>query len=158
MAEPLADQTYFDPGSQDTLPYWTNYATECFYRMHAHDATGVIHQEDPNDVGTPTPPTGTKFTLGQWFAVWGVVATPTTFQAGTQQWPIQAIYWNGPGPHGPCNSQIPGSCETGANQLQLFTGDPNMIQLYSHTTIWIELGTGNPDAMQLPGVSFFEKT
>jgi hypothetical protein len=37
-------------------------AAGCFYWIHTHDATGIIHVEAP--VTTP-------FTLGQFFAIWG---------------------------------------------------------------------------------------
>jgi len=38
-------------------------AGECFYHLHTHDRTGIIHVESPNATET--------FTLGQFFDVWG---------------------------------------------------------------------------------------
>jgi hypothetical protein len=34
----------------------------CFYWLHTHDATGIVHIEAPNS---------TVFTLGEFFAIWG---------------------------------------------------------------------------------------
>ena len=156
FAEPLGDTTFYDPASGDHLQYWENYAghnhygNPCIYRMHTHDATGVIHQEDPSN----TPITSSMFTLGQFFGVWGIAVSGTNF--GPYQG-IVTVYWNGPGPHGPCSSQVAGSCEVAPSQLQIYSGDPNAIPLYSHTVVWFEVGTGNPDQAHLPGVNFFER-
>jgi hypothetical protein len=38
------------------------YHAQCFYFLHTHDQTGIIHIE---------PPAATVFTLGQWFDLWG---------------------------------------------------------------------------------------
>jgi hypothetical protein len=40
----------------------------CFYYLHTHDRSGVIHYEAPSDLG---------FTLGDFFAVWGEPLDPT---------------------------------------------------------------------------------
>jgi hypothetical protein len=43
-------------------------AARCFYWLHTHDATGIVHLEAP--VSTP-------LTLGQFFAIWGQQLTRT---------------------------------------------------------------------------------
>lgn len=73
----------FDPtGTQIMIPWavgivqpWTfNHkgnqviGGSCFYYLHTHDRSGVIHYEAPRDLG---------FTLGDFFAVWGEPLDPT---------------------------------------------------------------------------------
>jgi hypothetical protein len=85
----------------------------CLYWMHTHDDSGVIHIEAP--VGQASR----KFTLGDFFAVWGQPLSRTqvaTLQVGS------------------------------GNQLKIwvngtpYTGDPSNIVLKSHEQIVIEIG------------------
>jgi hypothetical protein len=79
--------------------------------LHTHDTTGVMHVESP-DVRT--------FTLGQFFAVWGVRLT------------------------GRC---LGGYCASGASQVRVFvdgrrvTGDPRQLALAEHQEIVVTYGT-----------------
>jgi hypothetical protein len=79
--------------------------------LHTHDESGVIHVESP-DVQT--------FTLGQFFAVWGVRLTPRC---------------------------LGGYCATGAKQLWVFvdgqrlSGDPRLLPLAEHQEILVAYGT-----------------
>ena len=79
--------------------------------LHTHDESGVIHVESP-DVRT--------FTLGQFFAVWGVRLTPHC---------------------------LGGYCATGAKQLWVFvdaqrlSGDPRLLPLAEHQEILVAYGT-----------------
>jgi hypothetical protein len=62
------------------------YHADCFYFLHTHDETGIIHIEPPN---------GNVFGLHQYFAIWGMPlsttnvagyqGTVTVFVNGTQQ-------------------------------------------------------------------------
>jgi hypothetical protein len=79
--------------------------------LHTHDVSGVIHVESP-DVR--------QFTLGQFFAVWGVRLTP---------------------------SCLGGYCATGAKRLWLFVDgrrvstDPRRLLLTEHEEILLAYGT-----------------
>jgi hypothetical protein len=84
--------------------------------LHTHDPSGVIHVESP---------TLRTYTLGQFFAVWGVRLTP---------------------------SCLGGYCAGGGRQLRLFVdgrayqGDPTTLVLAAHQELVVAFGT----AAQLP--------
>jgi hypothetical protein len=79
--------------------------------LHTHDESGVIHVESP-EVRT--------FTLGQFFAVWGVRLTPRC---------------------------LGGYCATGAKRLWVFVDgdrlarDPRLLRLAEHQEILVAYGT-----------------
>jgi hypothetical protein len=87
-----------------------------FAPLHTHDPSGVLHVESP---------TVRTYTLGQFFAVWGVRFTP---------------------------SCLGGYCAGGGRQLRVFVdgrpvrGDPTALTLEPHQEIVIAFGT----AAQLP--------
>ena len=82
-----------------------------FAPLHVHDTGGVVHVESP---------TVRDYTLGQFFAVWGVRLTPTC---------------------------IGGYCAGGGRQLQVFVdghlhrGDPTTLTLAPHQEIVVAFGT-----------------
>jgi len=84
--------------------------------LHTHDPSGVIHVESP---------TVRTYTLGEFFAVWGVRITP---------------------------SCLGGYCAGGGRQLRLFVdgradrGDPTTLALAPHQELVVAFGT----AAQLP--------
>ena len=79
--------------------------------LHTHDETGIIHVESP-DVH--------PFTLGQFFAAWGVRLTPRC---------------------------LGGYCQTGGKRVrvysdgQLVSGDPRLVLLTPHEEIAVTYGT-----------------
>ena len=87
-----------------------------FAPLHTHDASGVIHIESPAARG---------YTLGQFFAVWGVRFTPAC---------------------------LGGYCAAGDRRLGVYVdgrpvhGDPTALTLASHQEIVVAFGT----AAQLP--------
>ena len=87
-----------------------------FAPLHVHDTSGVIHVESPTVRG---------YTLGQFFAVWGVRFTP---------------------------SCLGGYCAGGPRRLRVFVdgtavrGDPTALALELHQEIVVAFGT----AAQLP--------
>ena len=87
-----------------------------FAPLHTHDASGVIHVESP---------TVRSYTLGEFFAVWGVRLTP---------------------------SCLGGYCAGGGRQLRVYVdgrpyrGDPTTLTLEAHQEIVVAFGT----AAQLP--------
>jgi hypothetical protein len=117
----------------------------CFYYVHTHDASGMVHLESP----TSAPITKSLFTLGNLFDIWGVKVTSSQF--GPYFGTVVA-YTSGNSAVVPCYSTV--TCEVGANQYKLWSGTVSSIPLYSHEVIWIEVGSGNPTAAHLPGISF----
>jgi hypothetical protein len=88
--------------------------------LHTHDTTGVMHVESP-DVRT--------FTLGQFFAVWGVRLS------------------------GRC---LGGYCASGPSRVRVFvdgrrvTGDPRQVALAEHQEIVVTFGTPSQLPSPLP--------
>lgn len=123
----------------------------CFYHIHTHDESGMIHLEDPDPSGAPI--TASLFTTGNLFDIWGIQVSSTQF--GPFQGPV-TVYTSGQVYRGGCVStgSTPWQCEVGDSEYSLWTGDPRSVPLYSHEVVWYEVGSGNPDAQHLPGVSF----
>jgi hypothetical protein len=82
----------------------------CFYWLHTHDTTGVIHVESP---------TSQLYTLGQFFDIWGMPLTPT--QVATV--PVTSDK--------PLHVFVDG---------QPYDQSPNDIQLTAHKLITLEIG------------------
>lgn len=127
-------------------PNQEDYGT-CFYHIHTHDDTGMIHLEDPNPTGATIDQS--IFSTGNLFDIWGVQVS--TSQFGPFSGPL-AIYTSGQ--FSRAHQCVNGLCEVGSNMYTQYLGDPMSIPIYSHEVIWFEIGTGNPDAAHLPGVSF----
>lgn len=120
----------------------------CFYHIHTHDPSGMVHLEDPNPNHVSV--NGTLFNIGQLFAIWGVHVNSTQF--GPFNGPVK-VYTSGQ--FSRANQCFGSVCnEVGSNMYSLWTGGAREIPLYSHEVIWYEVGTGNPDVAHLPGVSF----
>lgn len=139
-------------GGDVTDPYtgWPNQEIygDCFYHVHTHDASGMVHLEDPDTQGVPT--TGSMFDAGNMFDIWGLQVNAGQF--GPFSGPV-TVYTSGQFSRDhQCTSN--GVCEVGSNMYTLWTGDPAKVPMYSHEVIWYEVGTGNPDVTHLPGVSF----
>lgn len=84
----------------------------CTYPLHTHDATGKIHVESAVPM---------RFTLGQFFAIWGQPLSRTQV-AGLSGLPV-VIYL------------VDGATVT------RYTGDPGDIELTSHREITIQVGS-----------------
>jgi hypothetical protein len=87
---------------------------KCFYWLHTHDLSGVIHIESP---------TAQIYTLGQFFAVWGQPLSAT--QVAT--FPVDASK--------PLYAFVNG---------QAFSGPPDQIPLDAHTLVTLEIGRQMP--------------
>jgi hypothetical protein len=135
------------PGGTETyggVPNQTEYAT-CFYDMHTHDPSGLVHMESANPTGVPQ--TGSIFTLGNFLDIWGINVTPTSF--GPYQGPV-SVYTSG--------QVYRGHMDNGhvySNTYTLYTGDPHQIPMYSHEVIWFVVGSGNPTGSSLPNITFW---
>jgi hypothetical protein len=80
----------------------------CFYWLHTHAEDGIIHIESPSLT--------TKFTLGQFFAEWGIPLSST--QVGPAKGKV-TVFFGG----------------------KLYTGDPANLPLGYHYQIQLDVGT-----------------
>jgi hypothetical protein len=99
-------------GEQLILPQGIGRTATCDYEVHTHDRSGTIHTAST---------VYKRFTLGDFFAIWGQPLSLTNV-AGLTGEPI-VIYVEDKG------------------DLRQFTGDPTPIDLASHRSIVIQIGT-----------------
>ena len=85
----------------------------CFYWLHVHADDGIIHIESPS--------TTQGFTLGQFFAEWGIPLSTT--QVGPATGPV-TVFFTSPG-----------------KKAGLYTGNPNNLPLGDHYQIQLDVGT-----------------
>ncbi len=112
----------FVAGRQVTVPAGIGIPSNgsCFYWIHTHDASGVIHVE------APAGQTNRSFTLGDFLAVWEEGPITSTSVAGMRVGGGQQLTVIVDGRH--------------------FTGDPNSIVLTAHERITVEITP--PDLLQ----------
>ena len=112
----------------------------CFYYIHTHDASGMIHVESPNSL----PPSATVYKFKDVLAVWGMKYSRTSF-----------------GPfRGELRIFIGNPTSLGETQVSHYTQFKNASQLgtiavKSHEVIWIEIGKPVTKAPKLPQVTFY---
>lgn len=154
MVNPFGDFQPPEPCTNNT-PNQECYA-DAFYYIHTHDASGEVHLEAPTS--TPCgvqngvyvgPCNWSMFTFGNFLDVWGIQLTPVNF--GPFSGAVQ-IYTS-PLKYVACPS---GACYTGSNTYSLYTGDPAQMPLYSHTVVWILVGSGNPTGSSLPNIQWVQ--
>lgn len=159
MINPFGDFQATDPsGCTGGANNFECYA-DAFYYIHTHDASGEIHLEAPstNPCGVQNgvyvgPCNYSLFTFGQLLDIWGISLTANNF--GPFAGPVQ-IYTS-PIKYVPCPGA--GACYTPSNTYSLYTGDPTQIALYSHSVIWILVGSGNPTGSSLPNIQWVAGT
>lgn len=134
MNNPGADGTYYG------FPNWTEYAS-CYYYIHTHDASGVLHVESPQSVSLSS----SIYTLGNAFDVWGMTLSST--QIGPYTGTVRAYVANVPLK----TAQILRSYYT------QYSGDPRSIPIYSHTTTWLEIGPTYITPSSLPVLNYYEE-
>ncbi|MBV8147923.1 MAG: hypothetical protein JO092_02390, partial [Candidatus Eremiobacteraeota bacterium] len=122
------------PGLQ--VSGWTNSA-QCFYEIHTHDSSGIIHLE----VAQFLPLTTAYYHLKDLFDVWGVPYGKDSI--GPFQGPIHVFI-----------GQVPLKQLT-VNSYRPYARKFTTIPLYSHEAIWIEVGDQYFQASQLPPVKFY---
>lgn len=145
-----------DPSGEFTIngaPNQETYAN-CFYYMHTHDASGMVHLEAPSPTcGQPVnwnPPCNMSiFTFGNLLDIWGISISPANF--GPFSGPV-SIYAT-PQQQIPCGGGT--ACYTPSSDYSLYTGDPTQIQLYSHMAIWIVIGTPPATPQALPNIEWY---
>lgn len=116
-------------------------SASCFYHMHTHDYSGLIHIEDSSTAQSMTS-SPSYATLRNFFDVWGepISANAVASFAGNV-----AIYTGNPG----------GKASNGADLVSSYTpfnGDLRTIKLSHHEAVWIVIGT--PPSAGLPQVEF----
>lgn len=124
------------PGSETSGV--TSTATKCYYSIHTHDASGMIHMESSSTASLGS----SVFTLGQLLDIWGEPITSSSFgpYAGTVRvfyatTPLRNIY---------------------SGTYYQYTGSvPKGIKIYSHEAIWIQVGSTYVPASRLPKIRFY---
>ncbi|HET9028679.1 MAG TPA: hypothetical protein VFN49_00755 [Candidatus Aquilonibacter sp.] len=119
-------------------------AASCFYHLHTHDQSGLIHVEDPDPSNIPT--TQSMYNLKTFLDIWGITADSNHF--GPFTGPVR-VFTSGAVYRG--NNA---SYTTTADTLTFYGTDPNSVPLYSHEAIFIEVGPTYPSS--LPNVKFYE--
>lgn len=134
MDGPGADGTYAG------IPNWTEYAT-CYYYIHTHDASGVLHVESPQSASLSS----SLYTLGNAFDMWGMALSST--QIGPYSGTVRAYV-----------AQVPlKTAQILRSDYTLYGGDPRTVPLYSHTTAWLEIGPAYIAPSSLPVLNYYEE-
>jgi len=129
-----------NPGPDTTFnghPNYTNTAT-CFYYLHTHDASGLIHTESPSTA----PLSSSQSTLGWLLDIWGMPLSSSGFgpYSGTVR-----VY----------TARVPLKTLVASNYV-LYTGtSPRAISIYSHMAVWIEVGPTFVAPPYIPAVKFW---
>lgn len=127
---------------QSPIDGFVNFAT-CFYFLHTHDSSGIIHVEDPNPFNIPI--TQSIYTLKNVLDVWGITADANHF--GPFQGPVR-VYTSGQVYRGDMNHGV-----VNASTYTFYSNDANTVPLDSHEVIFVEVGPNFPAS--LPNVSFY---
>lgn len=104
----------------------------CFYYLHSHDASGIVHVEDPSTASRTTA----LHTLGQLFAIWGHSLSGWTIYTSGQKYAGQ------------------GAQTISNSTYTQYSGSPSSLPLYAHEVIWLESGSPILRPSQLPSVQF----
>jgi hypothetical protein len=124
-------------GPSDVTNGFINKA-KCFYYIHTHDSSGIIHIEDPQKL----PYSAQKYTMSSVLKVWGVPYSTTSF--GPFKGKMHVFVGN-----------VPTVGETKVTKYALFTGGLQNVKLYSHTAVWVVIGEEYASAKKLPAVNFY---
>jgi hypothetical protein len=122
------------PGLQ--VDGWTNSA-RCFYEIHTHDSSGIIHME----VAKFLPLSTVYYHLKDVLDVWGVPHGNDFF--GPFQGPIHVFV-----------GEVPLKQLT-VSSYRAYERKPDTIPLHSHEVIWLEIGKQYFGPTQLPPVTFY---
>lgn len=134
MKSPGSDVTYYG------IPNWTESAS-CYYYIHTHDASGVLHIESPQSVSKST----SIYTLGNAFDVWGMPISST--QIGQYTGTVRAYVAN----------ITLGTTQVPRTAYKLYSGNPRYIPLHSHTTVWLEIGPTYVSPSAFPVLNYYEE-
>jgi hypothetical protein len=118
-------------------------SAKCFYFLHTHDSSGIVHVESTNPTGAPI--TASLYTLKNLFDIWGITVDGS--HVGQFTGPV-VVMTSGQTYRGDQNKGVVAS-----STYSFYGGDPNGIPLYSHEVIWLMVGPTYPAS--LDGVSFY---
>lgn len=125
-----------DPGPE--INGYTNTA-KCFYEIHTHDASGIVHLE----VAQPYPISSVVFKMKNVLDVWGVPHSARSF--GPFKGKIRVF-----------TGMPPALGQTRVSAYTPYTGKHwTLMGLHSHEVVWIEIGKPYFNAAQLPPVTFY---
>ncbi len=110
----------------------------CFYFVHTHDESGIIHVEDIKNL----PPSATLREYGNLFDIWGVKVESNSF-AGLKG-PVHAYVGNVP--------QLGDLTVSSYASFKL--DDVRKLKIRSHEVLWLVIGK-NLAASKLPPVTFY---
>ena len=116
-------------------------AASCFYHLHTHDSSGIIHVEDPDPNNIPV--TSSMYPLKTYLDIWGVSADANHF--GPYSGPVRVF--TSPQTYNGNNRTVMASTYAYAGS------DPTVIPLYSHEVIVVEVGPTWPTSV--PNVTFY---
>ncbi|HEY1729827.1 MAG TPA: hypothetical protein VGG22_15745 [Candidatus Baltobacteraceae bacterium] len=151
---------------------WT---ASCYYDMHVHDDSGMIHVETayntPQLCGAASgnPPTqecnyAAPYTLKTFFDIWGINVTTSNF--GPLTGPV-LIYttpagYNSYSACGASSNDVIVPCSTTSTSYAPYTGSLSQLEaqpIYSHSVYWFVIGTPNPAGSSgsgLPNINWVE--
>lgn len=115
----------------------------CFYHIHTHDSSGIVHVEDPDPTGAPV--TASLYTLKNVLDIWGITADANHF--GPFTGPVR-VFTSGQVYRGDANNGT-----VAATNYTFYGTNPTSVPLYSHEVIWVEIGPNYPAS--LPNVQFY---
>jgi hypothetical protein len=118
----------------------------CFYHIHTHDQSGIVHVEDPDPQGVPI--TQSLYTLKDFFDIWGITVNANQF--GPYTGPVR-VFTSGQIYRGDDASS---NFVTPASSLTYYGNDPSTVPAYSHEVIDVEVGPTYPTT-PLPNVQFY---
>jgi hypothetical protein len=127
---------FLHPGPPAAPGKFYDYA-DCFYRIHTHDSSGIVHVE----LNQVLPLNRVVFHLKDVLGIWGVPVK--TRQFGPMRGPIHVFI-----------GTVPLKTVT-VTSYQAYKGNLEDIPLQSHEAIWIEVGTKYYHAAKLPPVTFY---
>lgn len=110
---------------------------KCYYYIHTHDASGLIHIEDPRNFAFST----SQYTMSTPLAIWGISYGPNNFGSFTGA--VHVFVGNVP------------LKTTQVTKYSAWTKGLAKVPLYSHTAVWVEIGSPVLTAKQLPSVTFY---
>ena len=110
---------------------------KCFYSIHTHDASGMIHIESASSALLSSA----IYNFGNLLDVWGQTVSSTNF--GRFSGTVHVFYATTP------------LRSTYSGTYKAYTGNPRAIGLYSHEAIWIEVGNTYRTAAELPRIRFY---
>jgi hypothetical protein len=111
----------------------------CFYFIHTHDASGIVHVEDKKNFA----PTATVHPFGDVLDIWGVKLTSDTL--GDLKGPVSAYVGN--------ESKIGQLTVNSYTKIRVDGVRP--LKIRSHEVLWLVVDSPGINARKLPPVTFY---